>query len=908
MASFVHLIDQRRLIGAGGSTTSGEIYFYYTGTTVKAPIYSDAALLIPMANPVVVAAGAIIPLIFLDDNIQYRRVIDYGDGSAPDTQDPLGNILSDGDIGLPVGSVIDFSGSAPPDGFLFCFGQEISRNSYAELFETIGTQYGAGNGSTTFNLPDYRGRVGAGKDNMGGTAASRLLNSVSGSILGAVGGAEQHVLTLAELASHDHAITITDPGHLHGISVYGDGEAGSVIEDSSTGSPLKTINSNSATTGITADVLNAGSNAAHNNVQPTIVVNKIIKTTSVSFLSALGVNLAEEAASAVAVVNAAGDEYIAEMTLIAASAGGFETPEFATQAAGNAATTEGEIFRVPIGTSPQTFYWYRKLTSGSELVSPLATTAALAAPGGGDLVSEVPAGIAANNVTNDGPALAARTQSVIMPRQTHYISSNTNIDVDIECRPGTLIRIANGVTVTPRAGFSGAKEQIFIPEGTGKIDLRRAKLHEAHSEWWPMPGGDATSAINSALVAHGLVTLFARDYVVTGPILHQTGFTTLRGVDCPSWKQANSATRILSTSTTGTIIQVGVATNPGSANASPNHCHLENLFVQRNAAPNATAAAPGVAVLFSLEAQLSNVHSDTSVYPFFFSGSTACLVRDTRAMRTVACAGGTGTDRWVGYYVEGSSGLSSINSNASLTFDGINYGQCSVAATETTHLKLDGAKTDFFNEGLFETVGGSIGVDVVGSATDGQNNNIDLGRMVLDQGAVRGLRVTNIPAGGRVTAKRLYVGLDTGSGVALQVTGCAGQVSIPEAEIYQGKSTGAAIDISTSAAVDVKAWVKDCRSQAVSLNSVARSTIDVTVQQTAQNLSAGVQAVASVVDCDIAVSAQAALGGRTMDIGYQSLAASNDRNTVNLRKIGTLFSNKKALTGAADATSTFVNG
>lgn len=66
----------------------------------------------------------------------------------------------------------------------------------------------------------------------------------------------------------------------------------------------------------------------------------------------------------------------------AAYAGGFETPEYASQSAGDAATTAGQIFRVPIGTAPQTFNWYRRLSSGSELVDPLATSAALAGPGG----------------------------------------------------------------------------------------------------------------------------------------------------------------------------------------------------------------------------------------------------------------------------------------------------------------------------------------------------------------------------------------------------------------------------------------------------------------------------------------------------------------------------------------------
>lgn len=70
----------------------------------------------------------------------------------------------------------------------------------------------------------------------------------------------------------------------------------------------------------------------------------------------------------------------------AAYAAGFETPEYASQSAGNAATTPGQIFRLPLGTTPQTFNWYRRLSSGSELVSPLATTAALAAPGGAELI------------------------------------------------------------------------------------------------------------------------------------------------------------------------------------------------------------------------------------------------------------------------------------------------------------------------------------------------------------------------------------------------------------------------------------------------------------------------------------------------------------------------------------------
>lgn len=99
--------------------------------------------------------------------------------------------------GLPsalVGTVLDFAGATPPEGFLLCYGQEVSRETYAALFGVIGVTYGEGDGSTTFNLPDLRGRVVAGKDNMGGISMDRLTNNsgagVDGDTLGAAGGSE----------------------------------------------------------------------------------------------------------------------------------------------------------------------------------------------------------------------------------------------------------------------------------------------------------------------------------------------------------------------------------------------------------------------------------------------------------------------------------------------------------------------------------------------------------------------------------------------------------------------------------------------------------------------------------------------------------------------------------------------
>lgn len=107
---------------------------------------------------------------------------------------------------LPAGFVSYYAGATVPSNTLEAYGQAISRTTYATLFSIIGTTYGAGDGSTTFNLPDLRGRVMLGMDNLGGTAAGRITSAsvggASSTALGGVGGTETHTLTVAEMPAH----------------------------------------------------------------------------------------------------------------------------------------------------------------------------------------------------------------------------------------------------------------------------------------------------------------------------------------------------------------------------------------------------------------------------------------------------------------------------------------------------------------------------------------------------------------------------------------------------------------------------------------------------------------------------------------------------------------------------------
>jgi microcystin-dependent protein len=176
---------------------------------------------------------------------------------------------------VPSGVVVPFAGNSAPSGWLLCAGQAVSRATYAELFSAIGTTYGAGDGSTTFGLPDLRGRSVFGLDNMGGTVAGRVtsgISGISGTALGAAGGSEA-------MHSHSHTATVTDAGHSHDANaVYGaasNNPSGMALtrDTGTTGSRLVT---KTATTGITVSNASTGSGTSQNMV-PAMMLNMIIK-------------------------------------------------------------------------------------------------------------------------------------------------------------------------------------------------------------------------------------------------------------------------------------------------------------------------------------------------------------------------------------------------------------------------------------------------------------------------------------------------------------------------------------------------------------------------------------------------------------------------------------------------------
>lgn len=193
---------------------------------------------------------------------------------------------------MPTGAIIDFAGSTAPTGFLLCDGSVYPTGTYPALYNVIGYTYG-GSG-LNFNVPDCRGRtaIGAGQ----GTG---LTNRALGA---SISNEETHALIIAELAVHNHtaaalsAHTHTDSGHTHGLNAgRNGGGAGTHWAATGTTAGSSALIDNSGLTPFSANITtasaaissvsagtpsinNTGSGTAHNNMQPSIVLNKIIKT------------------------------------------------------------------------------------------------------------------------------------------------------------------------------------------------------------------------------------------------------------------------------------------------------------------------------------------------------------------------------------------------------------------------------------------------------------------------------------------------------------------------------------------------------------------------------------------------------------------------------------------------------
>lgn len=203
----------------------------------------------------------------------------YDDGNTSQWMELLSSAVPSINEVMPYGTIVQTARTTAPSGWLLCQGQNVSRTTYAGLFAAIGTTYGAGDGSTTFGIPNLQGRVPVGLDS----------TQTEFDVLGETSGAKTHTLTIDQMPSHTHVQNShnhTQDPHQHNILYYSPAPVPTGVSDNGWVHPVRNspyqsggVISNTTATNqaTTATNQNTGGGLAHNNLQPYIVLNYMIK-------------------------------------------------------------------------------------------------------------------------------------------------------------------------------------------------------------------------------------------------------------------------------------------------------------------------------------------------------------------------------------------------------------------------------------------------------------------------------------------------------------------------------------------------------------------------------------------------------------------------------------------------------
>ena len=287
----------------GAPLALGKLYHYAAGTSTPLDIYSDSTLSSTHAQPAVLSASGEITIFVPSATLYKFDLYDANDVhqsgwpvdgvEAIPAPDPAAATPSP----VPPGGIIAYGGTSAPSGYLMCQGALVSRSTYAALFAIVGTAYGAGDGSTTFGLPDLQQRFPMGKASSG-----------TGATLGGTGGTIDHTHTGPSHAhtvtlSLAHTHTVTQAAHTHtvvvprtwvgsatnapsittrlvvgnGVATYDQPSADQTVTSSSDGA-LAAVATSSTDPGSSPTTSAAGTGATGTGNPPFQTVNFIIKT------------------------------------------------------------------------------------------------------------------------------------------------------------------------------------------------------------------------------------------------------------------------------------------------------------------------------------------------------------------------------------------------------------------------------------------------------------------------------------------------------------------------------------------------------------------------------------------------------------------------------------------------------
>jgi microcystin-dependent protein len=220
--------------------------------TTNTQTLTNKTLTSPKINENVAVTATATEINVLDGITASTAELNYTDGVTSAIQTQINTLTTNLASAVPSGVISAYGGSSAPTGYLLCDGTAVSRTTYSALYAIVGTTYGSGDGSTTFNVPNLKGKVAVGRD----SSQSEF------DALGETSGEKTVTLTEAQMPSHTHSLS---PGQVVGTGWTG----------GSTGNAYSPLGNNPQ---YNTSISSTGSGEAHNNLQPYLVINYIIKT------------------------------------------------------------------------------------------------------------------------------------------------------------------------------------------------------------------------------------------------------------------------------------------------------------------------------------------------------------------------------------------------------------------------------------------------------------------------------------------------------------------------------------------------------------------------------------------------------------------------------------------------------
>ena len=342
-------------------------------------------------------------------------------------------------------------------------------------------------------------------------------------------------------------------------------------------------------------------------------------------------------------------------------------------------------------------------------------------------------GAVGNGTTNDAAAFAAAAatgQKVLVPAGDYLIGTSISLGTQMEFVQGAKILVGNGITVTFNGTLSAGVYQIFDCTGTGEIVLNWRFTSEAYPEWWGAASDGATdclAAIQACLKAAQTTKLHPGDYFVSDTVKISYDHRWLVGSGSQYAGANDKVTRLLVTNGSSYTLQVGPDVNPGAINSFQKQNVVRDIQISRTAAPVIASDCAGINAQFTLYCELKSVKAEEHIIGFRFFGNVYLKCNDCFSVRASVGTGG-GTDKWYGYYVDGSASFGASGGNASLY---INYCTAScnltaLSAGQSYGFFANQKFTDLFIESP-ETVNCNIGMYIEGDApTTNVYSNLDL--------------------------------------------------------------------------------------------------------------------------------------------------------------------------------------